>query len=112
MAEVTKGAIQQRLKAEGIDDETIQKVFDYHSKNPDLFKRFEHYAKEVAQANKRIGAMAIVNRIRWEAEIENKGDFKINNNIAPYFARIFTIKYPQFSWIFETRAAQGVKVLA
>jgi len=107
LPQLTKGMIYRGLQSDRIPEDTAKEVIEYHAKNPHLFERFEHYARAVAEAGKQVGAMAIVNRIRWEAEIEKKGEFKINNNIAPYFARIFEIKYPEFSGIFEKRRAKG-----
>jgi hypothetical protein len=106
---LTKQKVFNALLNDGVEQETISKVIDYHSRNPKLFEMFEFYAMRVADKKKKIGAMAIVNRIRWDAEVEGCGDFKINNNVAPYFARIFEIKYPEHEGIFEKRSTPGVK---
>lgn len=103
---------RQSLRAQGLDDEMIDRIFDYHKRNPGLFEAFEKIALSVAEKGKRVGAMAIINKIRWDTEIEGNGVFKINNSIQPYFARIFAIKYPQYAQVFETRKATGVRELA
>jgi hypothetical protein len=41
---------------------------------------------------------------RWEVLVStNDPEFKINNNYAPYYARLIMQEHPEFGEIFETR---------
>ncbi len=78
---------------------------NYHKENPKVWRAFEYYAAHAMMKGVKVGSMAVVNRIRWESEIEKPEaeSFKINNNYAPYYARVFNAKYKKA--FFETREA-------
>jgi hypothetical protein len=80
----------------------------YHRSNPELWKAFERFALEAANRGKRIGAKAIMERVRWEAEIERGDEFKVCNSYTAYYARIFAAKHPRFSELFEFRNIKGI----
>jgi len=91
-----------------VDPATWAKFVAYHSGNPLLWKAFERFALDAANRGKRIGAKAIMERVRWEAEIERGDEFKVCNSYTAYYARIFAAKYPQHSELFEFRPIKGV----
>lgn len=51
-------------------------------------------------------------RVRWEFEIEKNhwadAEYKINNSLVAYYARIFAIKHPEHRDYFDFREVRGV----
>lgn len=89
------------------DTETFARFKKFHHENPEVYRLFCRFSKEVvrAEARKHFGARAIVERIRWYTRIETKGDvFKVNNSFVPYYSRLAMLEYPQvFEGLFERR---------
>jgi len=77
----------------------------FHAANPqayEAFKRFDFQAIEAGQ--KRIGAKAVWERLRWSNAVETKGDkYKLNNDFTPYYSRLFQSDYPEHAGLFATR---------
>lgn len=94
----------------GVPSDTAKQFLDWHQQNPQVWAEFEKLALRLIQAGrKKFGAKAIVEVVRFNRTIATKTDFKINNNYAPYYARIFVIKYPLHSDFFEQREIKGLK---
>lgn len=94
-----------------IDSETIAKFINYLEEHPQIWQQFEKFAlKILASGQTKSSAKLIMERIRWEEEIENKNaEFKISNNFTAYFARCFILKYPEHKGFFEFRELQGLQ---
>jgi len=97
------------LRSHGVPEPTIEKFLSFHRDNPGVWKAFEHFATQAAEAKAQIGAKAIMERVRWDSEVRRKTAFKCNNNYTAYYARIFAAKYPQHETIFEFRHIKGLK---
>lgn len=83
---------------------------DYVHANRGVWEAFERFALEAAATGrKHFGAKLIVERVRWECEIEQRGEFKCNNNFTAYLARLFVTKYPEHRDLFEFREVSGLK---
>ena len=55
----------------GLPDETQRAFLHYHKANPQVWQAFERYALEAAKSGKKkYGAKSIMERVRWEFEIE------------------------------------------
>lgn len=68
----------------------------------ELFKKFTF--QKVRQGHQHLGALTVLHRIRWETgAVTNDPDFKINNNHAAYYARLFRDDYPEHREFFRTR---------
>jgi len=91
------------LLAEGLSPKEAREIIKELWENPELCQAFCRLSKIAATKGKKTGAMMILNVIRWEIEIVKNGDFKVNNNLAPYLGRYFEFCYPQFSGFFEKR---------
>ena len=78
----------------------------------DLFCKFTLQAIE--SGKKKISHWLIVNRLRWEVEIETNGmceqdkDYKISNDYIAFLARDFVKDYPQHSEIFNLKQMKRV----
>lgn len=83
--------------------EVRDEFLEFHRAHPEVWRLFERFALDAARSGRRIGAKAIAERIRWETVIEQRGEFKLNNNHTAIYARIFAEKYPAMGDVFEFR---------
>jgi len=86
--------------------EMFRKFKKYHNDNPDVYRLFNIFAKEVIAAGKKnYSCRAIFHRIRWHTEIETRsGDgFKIGNNHSPYYGRLWEQRNPEHLGFFRKR---------
>lgn len=107
-ANARREALRYSLIAMGVPVDTTDDFLNYHESNPEIWKHFNRFALLAAVSGKKIGAKAIFERVRWEVEIENSQDFKVNNNYAAYYARAFELKHPQYKGFFEFRTITGL----
>ena len=77
----------------------------FHAENPGVYELVKRFAYEaIAKDRNHYSIMTVIQRIRWHTEIETTGDtFKINNNFAPYYARLFHADHPKHDGFFKTR---------
>ena len=67
------------------------KWLTFTMKTPQIAKIMTQFAKQLIHKGFRQYSMySLFNRVRWHVEVETKGDgtFKLNNNFAPYYARL------------------------
>ena len=78
----------------------------WHKLNPHVYELFKRFTLDVIRrGRKQYSSKAIVERIRWHTEVETVGEeFKMNNNYAPYYARLFMKEYPEHANFFRTRS--------
>lgn len=85
----------------------LQNEFDeFDMNNPkiwELLVRFSHEAKNAGVES--IGVKLLVERIRWEIQIETKSsdNYKINNNHSAFYARKLMNEYPELNGLFKIR---------
>ena len=94
----------------GADHDTVEAFIAAFKASPEVWRQFERFALEVCTKGRAIGSKAIIERVRWEAEVENNEEWKVNNNWAPYYARVFEFKHPRFSGFFQKKKLKGVSV--
>ena len=77
----------------------------WERRNRAFYPIFRHFAFQLIGAGRaKIGAKAIVERVRWEVSVRTEGDpWKINNDYPAYYARLFMAEHPEHDGIFETR---------
>ena len=77
----------------------------FHDKNPEVYELFERFAfMTIKSGFDHYGSMAILQRVRWHKDVETNDElFKINNNHAPFYARLFMKNHPQHEGFFRTR---------
>lgn len=74
----------------------------YHEDRPEVWRLFKKFTLEViASGQESYGAHAIFQRIRWETEIEQKGQFKVSNTAFPFYARVFGRAFAKYSDFFR-----------
>lgn len=95
------------LRRAGYDERRIDRFLRAHRDAPGVWHGFERVALKLIEAGKKAGAIDILGRVRWEVEIEGGQDWKVNNNYAPYYARIFAAKHNEHRDFFEFRGVRG-----
>lgn len=88
-----------------MDGKSIQYRFEAFDKaNPEVYNHFKKFTFEVIRLRKKIGAKAVMERVRWEVVLTTKGSsFKINNTFTSRYARKFSEEYPEHASLFATR---------
>ena len=83
--------------------ERKKKWWEWHKENPQVWDKFKEYTFDAIGSGRRhYSHWAIVNRIRWNKEIETSGeDFKISNDYISFYARLFHAKYPEYDGFFK-----------
>jgi HPt (histidine-containing phosphotransfer) domain-containing protein len=85
----------------------------WHKKNPQVWNKFEEYTLEaIATGRKHYSHWAIINRIRWNREIEtNGGEFKISNDYISFYARLFHARHPDHHDFFRLKQFKEEKLI-
>jgi hypothetical protein len=94
---------------EDIVPHILERFWDFHSANPNIFILFLRFAREVQAAGySKYSIRAIHERIRWHLNIENRdGLFKMNDHHMPCYSRLLIILHPEeFENFFELRSPQ------
>jgi hypothetical protein len=91
------------LTAAGYSLDKVDTFIAAHTESPDVWQAFEHITLTLIAIGKKAGAIDVLGRARWETHIEGGREWKVNNNYAPYYARIFAAKYPEHKSFFEFR---------
>ena len=87
----------------------LQRDFDeFHAQNPHVYELFKRFAFVVANAGyERYSSRAVIERLRWHVNFETTtaqaGEFKLNDHLTPYYARLFMADHPHLGEFFETR---------
>ena len=81
------------------------KWWGWHKKNPLVYELFEKYTFDAIESGrKHYSHWAIINRIRWDREIETQGsDFKISNDYIGFYARLFHAQHPEHDGFFRLK---------
>lgn len=89
---------------DGIED---KEFLQYHQTHPHLYEAFKTVAFDALNIGfKNYGAKGIFEIIRWKRAERGDGEFKINNNYAPLFARLFVNEYPQYADFFRFKKSR------
>jgi hypothetical protein len=83
----------------------------WHKKNPKVWVLFQKFTFEaIRSGRKNYSHWAVMQRIRWETDVNTKGDcFKISNDFICYYARYFIHTHPQHSHFFRIRPLKEEK---
>ncbi len=109
-----KGTDEEQLANEfgasdgnGRRDDSIQTRFEeWLERNAELYAAIRRYAYQALRSGRRrFGIAAIIERVRWDVEIDSRGDepFKINNDYRSRIVRRLIQEDPRFEDLFVTR---------
>ncbi len=78
---------------------------EYHAENPAIYAGLRRYALDAVRAGRtRLSINRLFERLRWDTEVEGKGDpFKLNNTFRAHYARLLMDQEPALAGVFETR---------
>lgn len=94
------------------EEERRLEFWKYHEANPQVYVLFTHYARQMWNKQARRGvkrprysAKAIIERVRWHHHITTMTDdeFKINDHLTAYYARLFVRDFPICEGFFQQR---------
>ncbi len=98
------------LIACGINAETVDLFLVWHQDNPEIWREFERLALQAIERGvTEWGAKGVMEVVRWNIRLQTRQDFKVNNNWTAIYARIFSMKYPQYRDFFKYREAKGLQ---
>lgn len=82
----------------------------YDQENPHIWTAFVKYAREAKNRGfKNYSTNGIFEIMRWHTNIEKDGEFKINNNYRPDYARKMMSLYPEFNDFFKIRELKAAR---
>ena len=85
----------------------------YHRERPKIWEEFAAAALALCEdGERRISAKHICEKIRYERQMEKRGEFKISNSMVSLYARVFVLKYPEYADRIVLKEAVGPKVEA
>jgi len=83
----------------------------YHQSNPQIYNKYEELTLELIEKGvKHYGTMDMLGAIRWTTAVSGTGQYKVNNNYAPYYARLFEKRNPQHTGFFRMRKSKYDKI--
>ena len=90
-------------------NELEAKFLQFHENNPHVYQKLEALAlKAIAVGFKHYAIKTLLENIRWHVDMTTTdGRFKISNNHAPYYARLFHKLNPEHSGFFITHKVKG-----
>jgi hypothetical protein len=84
---------------------------EFNRRNPQVYSALESMAREIVNRGRRkIGIKMLFEVLRWNYYLETddpNSDFKINNNYAPYYARLIIANNPNWEDVFELRTIRS-----
>jgi hypothetical protein len=91
------------------DKKLLERFRAFHDENPKVYDEFKDFALQMAKTGrKKYSAWTIVNRIRWERDLESIGSvFKINNDFIALYARLLIYHLPEMEEFFELRTMKA-----
>lgn len=74
-------------------DQIFANFVEFFWANLEIWRLFVRFADTVTERGyKKFSARTIIERIRWETNLETKGEpVKINNDYTPYYARLYML---------------------
>lgn len=88
-------------------DSPTLKFKRFHGENPEIYENLRTMALDLkSRGHSKYGVMSLLNVIRWHRDMETvSDDFKVNNNFAPYYARLLMRNEPALQDFFRLRTA-------
>lgn len=77
----------------------------FHAANPHVYRLFLERTWAAWRSGRKVGARCIWENIRWHLNIEVAGvdEFKLNDHLVPYMARLVMLRHPEMDGFFERR---------
>lgn len=91
------------------DKPDAPEMLAYHKENPHIYDAFKDVTlRAIGKGMKHFSATAVFNIVRWErSETAAQYDgFKVNNNYAAFYPRLFEKDFPQHQGFFFKRQSK------
>lgn len=91
-----------------VEFEPLQRDFDeFHAANPHVYDELVWLARQGKAAGaKKLGIGQLFEVLRWQTLLRtNSTDFKLNNNLRSFYARMIMERESDLAGIFETRTS-------
>jgi hypothetical protein len=95
---------------QAIPPTVAERFVDFHTKSPDVYHALVTLARQwVARTGRRkLGIKTLFERARWELALTTSDpDFKLNNNYAPYYARVIMRQESDLDGMFDLRTSEA-----
>ena len=85
------------------------KFWQFHADNPEVYEELRGLAIQLHRAGRmQYGIMALLNVVRWQRALQTTDpEYKINNNFAPFYARLLMARESDLRGFFELRHAKA-----
>lgn len=81
---------------------------NYHAKRPEIYEEFKKVAHQlIARGYRRLSSQLICEVIRYNSMITKIGEYKINNDAAAGYSRLFEKDHPQYEGYFLKRLSNA-----
>ncbi|CAK9072620.1 Translational regulator CsrA [Durusdinium trenchii] len=89
-------------------NEIYEAFLEFHRQHPGVYWEFVQMAEAIRANHARYSARTIMEVIRWHRDLGSQGgEFKINNNHIPYYARLAMLRRPtRLAGLFELRTSR------
>lgn len=92
------------------DSSTAERFEKFHADNPLVYQTLVKLAREwVAEhGSKKLGIRVIWEVARWEIiKSTRNADYKLNDHLTSYYARLIMAQEPDLADVFETRSSEA-----
>jgi hypothetical protein len=80
----------------------------YHAKRPEIYEEFKKVAYQlILRGYRKLSSQLICEVIRYNSMIEKIGDYKINNDAAAGYSRLFEKEHPHYEGFFLKRLSNA-----
>lgn len=79
------------------------RVWMQHDGAAEVVGIIEHYSLTAVNRGKRYGMKTFIELARWDTGADERSEFKINNNIAPFLSRLLAAEHPVLDGYFRIR---------
>ena len=87
---------------------------EFHEANPHVYDELRRLALDLkSRGRNQYGIMSLMNVVRWHramATTRDADDFKVNNNFAPYYARLLIRQEKKLAGFFVLRHSEADEV--
>ena len=92
-----------------MEDPAVRKFRQFHQANPHVYARLRRLALDLKRKGRsRYGINGLLEVVRWHMSMETTDpEFKINNNHAPWYARLLMVREPELEGFFRTRTSKA-----
>lgn len=89
----------------------VDRFEEFHRENPAVYAELVRLARRWTSGGRdRVGVALLMEVARWNLALRTRGgDFKINNNFKPLYARLIMAQEPDLAGIFETRECREAR---